>query len=217
LPATFISGSVTPGGASISSQPIDVAINTGGNASFNITAFGATTYQWQVDAGTGFNDIFDGSTYSGTTTSTLYITGAFLAMDNYRYRCVVTGTCTTESSNAAALNVTSKLIRTIIADQIECPGTVTVPVLVENFDTVAAISLTMAYDTNVLTYTGYQNLNPKLSSGTLLINATGGKVIASYYSFSPVNIGNGTLLEYVFTYNGGYSYLTWDTLNQGAL
>jgi len=216
LPATFINGVVTPGGANIILQPIDVTINTGGNASFDVGALGATSYQWQVDTGTGFVDIFDGGVYSGTTTPTMNITGAWIAMDSYQYQCIVTGPCVTVTSNPAILTVNPKLIRTIAPDMLACAGNIVVPILVENFDTVAAISLTLAYDTTVLTYTGYQNLNPELSSGTLLINASGGEVITSYYSFSPANIGNGTLIEFLFTYNGSSSYLTWDTLNQGA-
>ena len=54
------------------------------------TGDGTITYQWQVDEGSGFANITDGSVYTNTTTSTLNITNATPDMNNYIYRCIVT-------------------------------------------------------------------------------------------------------------------------------
>lgn len=51
-----------------------------------------TTYQWQVDAGTGFANISDNTVYSGSATNTLTLTSPPTSYYGYRYRCVVDGT-----------------------------------------------------------------------------------------------------------------------------
>jgi Secretion system C-terminal sorting domain len=79
------------------------------NTSFTVAANGtAVGYQWQVstDGGTTFINITNGGVYSNATTATLNITGATVAMNNYKYRCVANGTCTpSANSNAATLTV----------------------------------------------------------------------------------------------------------------
>lgn len=83
---------------SITTQPASVAgLCSGSNTSFNVVISGVpTTYQWQRDPNTGtFADItsagFDaGVTYSNYNTATLNLTGATSALNNYKYRCVIT-------------------------------------------------------------------------------------------------------------------------------
>ncbi len=69
---------------------VDTQVCDGGNATFSIEATGDNlTYQWQERRGSGsYVDIVDDAMYSQFG-NTLDITGATLAMDNYRYRCVV--------------------------------------------------------------------------------------------------------------------------------
>jgi len=76
----------------ITTQPADVQICTGSNAAFSVAATGqpSLSYQWQVDAGSGFANISNGGVYSGATTNALAITGANCSMDGYDYRCVIT-------------------------------------------------------------------------------------------------------------------------------
>lgn len=71
---TFISSSTCPGGM----------------ASF-YTGVSATTYQWQVDAGTGFVNISNNSIYSGATTNSLILTNAPTSWYGYKYRCMIDG------------------------------------------------------------------------------------------------------------------------------
>lgn len=93
----------------ITSQPTGTAICVGGNATFSVTANNAVNYQWQVDTGSGFNNIPIGLPYAGATTATLNITGATAAMSGYQYRVLVladTG-CAYVTSNEVTLTINS--------------------------------------------------------------------------------------------------------------
>lgn len=94
-------------------NPAVIAVTTGDQQScdkdvvtFDITASGTTlTYQWQEDAGSGFNDIVDNTTYSGSTTSQLTVT-TDVSLNGHRYQCVVkTGGSCSVSSTPARLTV----------------------------------------------------------------------------------------------------------------
>ena len=105
--ATVPNGCTPP---SISSQPSNSSICEGANTSFSVTATGTAplTYQWQVstDAGVSYSPLANGGVYSNVTTATMNITGATVGMNNYRYRCVVTGQCAPPAtSNGAILTV----------------------------------------------------------------------------------------------------------------
>ena len=94
----------------IATQPVASTILCAGqNTSFSSTANGtAITYQWQLstDGGVTYTNIVNGGVYSNATTSTLNITGATVAMNNYKYRCTASGTCSpAANSNAATLTV----------------------------------------------------------------------------------------------------------------
>jgi RHS repeat-associated protein len=68
----------------------EIAICPNGSTFFDSKMSG-TTYQWQVDTGTGFTTITNGGVYSGATTAILAITNAPTSMYGYQYRCVVNG------------------------------------------------------------------------------------------------------------------------------
>jgi len=60
-----------------------------------------TTYQWQRDNGTGFQDLSNAGQYSGSTSNTLLISNIAVSNENEAYRCVVaTSTCTVTSEEA---------------------------------------------------------------------------------------------------------------------
>lgn len=52
---------------------------------------GGTTYQWQLDSGSGFNNIADNSNYSGTNLQVLQLISIPTSWYGYRYRCVTDG------------------------------------------------------------------------------------------------------------------------------
>ena len=75
----------------ITSQPTDQTTTIGNNTtiSFADNLTGAT-YQWQMDAGTGYSDLSNAGQFSGTDTQTLTISSTSMGNYNTLYRCVVT-------------------------------------------------------------------------------------------------------------------------------
>ncbi|MEI2737767.1 MAG: RHS repeat-associated core domain-containing protein [Chitinophagaceae bacterium] len=63
----------------------------GANVSFDSKMTG-TSFQWQVDNGTGYTNVTNGGIYSGATTAILNLTNPPTSMYGYRYRCLVNGT-----------------------------------------------------------------------------------------------------------------------------
>lgn len=95
---------------SITTPPSSSAICEGVTTTFSVSATGTSpSYQWKVstNSGVSYTNISAGSTYSGETTATLTITGATAGMSGYKYQCVVTGTCTSATSDAATLTINS--------------------------------------------------------------------------------------------------------------
>ncbi len=88
-------------------------------------------------------------------------------------------------------------------------GSISIPINVTNFNGIGAISLVLNYDPNILTFTGASN-NP--SHGTFVPpNASNGQIIISWYDTSPLNIGNGILLNLNFNFTQGNSVLDFVT------
>ncbi|MGB3814418.1 MAG: IPT/TIG domain-containing protein, partial [Shinella sp.] len=85
----FINVSSAGAAPSISSHPSDRSVGLGGQVTFSVTASNATTYQWQLNNGSGFRDVIEGGVYSGATTATLTITGAGNDLHISSYRVVV--------------------------------------------------------------------------------------------------------------------------------
>lgn len=94
---TFVDGKPV-----ISAHPQNVSICSGNNATFNVTATAlGIGYQWQVstDGGANYNNI------TGANSASYTISGVTVGMNNYRYRCIVSGCPPSVTSNAAILTV----------------------------------------------------------------------------------------------------------------
>jgi hypothetical protein len=92
-------------GPVITSQPVaSTTLCAGGGTIYTVTATGTgLTYQWQLSttgAGGPWNNIINGGVYSGTTTASLTVTGVIAAMNNSVYRCVITSSACSLSSNS---------------------------------------------------------------------------------------------------------------------
>ena len=114
----------------LTSQPAASSVCAGNTATFSVTANGSgLTYQWQesIDGGATWNNITNGGVYGGATTATLTLTGTVVTMNNYQYRCVVSGTCApAATSNAAVLSVGTALsITSQPSSSIICAGATT--------------------------------------------------------------------------------------------
>lgn len=91
----------------INTHPADVTACESSNLSFAVVANGSgLNYQWQEDQGSGFSNLSNGGVYSNVTSATMNITNVTTGMSTYKYRCVVSGTCSPSStSNSAVLTV----------------------------------------------------------------------------------------------------------------
>ena len=102
----------------ITASPTNKTICPGESATFTVTAAGTgLTYQWQLDTGnTSFSNI------SGGTTSTFTIAIVPGSFNNYKYQCLVTGTCSQATSQPATLTVNETKINTHPANTTACVG-----------------------------------------------------------------------------------------------
>ncbi len=93
-----------PSAPTITQQPTNQSVASGGTAQFSVTATGGgtLTYQWQKNQ----SNLSNGGHYSGCTTATLTISNAD-TNDEANYRCVVTNEGGSTNSNEATLTVTS--------------------------------------------------------------------------------------------------------------
>lgn len=90
----------------ITAPPASVSVCAGLPATFTATATGAgLAYQWQLstNGGTTWTNLTNVAPYSGATTGTLTVSPTATAMNGYRYRLVVTGTCPPAATSAAAV------------------------------------------------------------------------------------------------------------------
>ncbi len=220
ITSVFVNGALTvfeiP---TIVNQPVNKTIAKGQNTSFGITASGSgLTYLWQVstNGGSSYSDLVNGGYYSNVTTPTMTITSAQLALSGYLYRCRVSGTCTPIAySNGALLTVLPNII-TVCQSVSGCPGQIIVPVNVTDFNGISAFSMVIGFNSSVLTYNGYQNLNTTLNGGYFSAGTAGGKVYITWSRTTAATITNGAvLLELKFNGVTGTSALTWDTQTPG--
>ncbi|WP_378945955.1 cadherin-like beta sandwich domain-containing protein [Mesorhizobium sp. ANAO-SY3R2] len=171
---------------SITAQPSNSTTAAGANTTFSVTASNATSYQWQVNTGSGFIDISNGAPYSGATTATLTITGATAGMNGYLYRVVATGLVTPNAtSNSAALTVNAALSSDATLSNIW----VGVGTLTPTFDKqTTEYSVSVPSGTNVI----WMNADTSDPDATYHAGGVGGRKSGSSWSTS-LNFGDNTV------------------------
>lgn len=120
----------------------------------------------------------------------------------------------TSTMNSGTLSFQADAPHTIAPDALYCYGqTISVPITVNDFNTIGAVSLRLSFDISVLTYSGSFTINPLLPVSSLPItNTVPGtiRVASTNFPVSGVTLPAGaTLFTLNFTYNGGYTGLTW--------
>ncbi len=200
----------------ITSQPESRCLYAGQNTTFSINASGqGISYQWQVSANNGgsWYDLLNSEHYANVTNRTLSVNNVTTGMNNYYFRCKVTGTCGSPIySESAKLEVAiaQPVVRAEDATW-PCTGEVSQDILVEHFDNIGAFSLVLDYDTNYLRYLEYYDVNSALQSNYFIINPTMGRIYVTYASGNALNIGSGTLFSLKFSSSGGNSTNHWQT------
>lgn len=85
----------------IKSHPQDAAVKTGEQAVFTVEATGNNLkYQWQMNRGTGFEDI------AGATSASYTTAPVNMDCNGFKYQCVVSNSAGSDTSNVATLTVT---------------------------------------------------------------------------------------------------------------
>jgi len=115
---TVSAGTTAP---TISTQPGNRSATAGGSASFTVAASGSSpfTYQWQrsTNSGSTWSSLSNDSTYTGVTTVTLTVGGSTTGMSGDQFRCVVTNSAGSATSNAATLTVSAVVVAPTISTQ----------------------------------------------------------------------------------------------------
>ncbi|MFF2480015.1 beta strand repeat-containing protein, partial [Paenibacillus sp. NPDC058071] len=170
----------------ITAQPANAVVNAGGNTTFSVTATNATSYQWQVNTGSGFANIANGAPYNGANTQTLVITGATAAMNGYAYRVIASGAALpAATSNSATLTV--NLPPAITAQ----PSSSTISAGANTSFTVTASNAT-GYQWQVDQGAGFSNISngaPYSGATTQTLTITGATAAMSGYTYRVIATG----------------------------
>jgi hypothetical protein len=94
-------------------HPTDLTVTAGQDASFSISAIGATSVRWQLKTGATWTDLTNNNTYAGVTGAKLTIATAGTAMNGYQYRCIATNANGSTESNPATLTVEAAVTITL--------------------------------------------------------------------------------------------------------
>jgi len=82
----------------------------------------------------------------------------------------------------------------VISDT-SCQSFIETPILVSDFDSVAAISMKIVFDTTRLTYLGYRSAHPAVTQNGNFIAATyQDRFIIGWFSLNPITIASDTLI-----------------------
>jgi hypothetical protein len=149
----------------ITLQPANTAVCTGNNAQFCITAAGTGLgYQWQVNEGGCAGAVW--TNIAAATSSCLTVSPATAAVNNFAFRCIVSGTCAPPVTSACAtLTVNEPVsITSQPANALGCTGGNA------SFN-VAATGAGLTYSWQVSTDAGltWNNLTPPVNTATLTL------------------------------------------------
>ncbi|MFN8252292.1 MAG: hypothetical protein U0V75_10450 [Ferruginibacter sp.] len=110
----------------INNQPGNSIVCAGATANYSVNVSGTVTYQWQesTNGGGTWTNITNGGIYSNATTASLTITGVTAGMNNYLYRCTVSGNCPSINSSSASLTVNTApgITAQPVASAVICAG-----------------------------------------------------------------------------------------------
>ncbi|MFC2116862.1 PKD domain-containing protein, partial [Bacteroidota bacterium] len=162
-------------------QPATTDICENLATSFAVNATGAIAgYQWAENKGSGWQNLGESGTYVGTITKKLSVFSVDSIMTGYQYRVIITGTCSSETSDAADLIVkTSPVIRTQPADAIGCET--------------ESVTFSVLGDGDTLTYQWQENSGAGFANIPEGGNYTGTRLATLNLSALDVNLQNGNL------------------------
>lgn len=112
LPVTaiFIDGRVEQGITPfVNTHPVSINACSGDDISFNLVATDAVSYQWQVNDGAGWTNVYTSPHYAGNNTDSLIISNLTTSLNQNQYRCLLINQCYTYS-NTVTLQVSEPIV-----------------------------------------------------------------------------------------------------------
>jgi len=109
----------------VTADPANTSVCAASSATFSITATGTSIgYQWQesTNGGVTWTNLTNGAPYSGVNTNTLVVNPVTPAMNNNRYRCVVSGICTPAANSTGAILTVKALPNVTVTPISGCGG-----------------------------------------------------------------------------------------------
>ncbi len=87
-------------------QPLPASARMQETATFRVSSFDpAASFQWQVNGGSGYANLTNGTNVQGATSDTLRLLNVALGQNGNLYRCIIVRAPCTDTSAAAALTV----------------------------------------------------------------------------------------------------------------
>lgn len=206
-------------GATITNQPSSIlTVSVGGNITLPVAATGSgLSYQWEVlSTGSTTWQSVSGSIYSGEATSTLSITGASAAINNYQYRLRINTGCSTPTyAGPYTLTVQQQGAELRLVGSSGCLGdTVLVAVrLGAALSDVDSISLQVSYNPLNLQFVDLSDLNTILSGSNGSAAIPGNLVIR--WSGAPATLDSGLLMNLRFVLSAA-SNINWNLSTPGT-
>ncbi|HDO27106.1 MAG TPA: gliding motility-associated C-terminal domain-containing protein [Bacteroidetes bacterium] len=197
----------------ISGQPADVQVAPGQQATFSVTAQNVQTYRWQYspDNGTTWTDLADDAAFTGTSTSQLIINPTTSEMNNWLFRCLLSGQCDPQITDSALLIITqSPDFISGLQDVEACEESgFELPYHVSGFFQVTGLQLVLQFNDQQLSFAGLSEVVPELSQD-IQFSSNGNRIQINWSSQSPVTFNTGTAFKLDFTaLAGSTSQLTW--------
>jgi hypothetical protein len=193
-------------------QPDSVQSYPDNDVVFGITAQGNINYIWQENAGNGWTNLQNNSTYSGVDTDTLGIKDITADFNGYTYRCVLTDDECTEISDIALLEVASAFPAATLGFVSSCPGNQLLePLTVADFYNVVEFTFNISFNTTSLLFVDLENIHPALATGSIsitLLNDMAGIAI-NWTGEDPFTIMSDKLFDLKFIYESDWQGITF--------
>lgn len=187
-----------------------------GNLDFSVTSPGVVSIGWYHSANVTLlaNSVLFNLTFTkvtnGSTALTWFDNGNTCKYSNIN-SVVLTDVPTSTYYLNGSLTFQNFAPQTIAPSLTAYPGTmISVPIRVNDFNTIGSVSLTLNYDPLVLTYVSPATPNPDFSDLTSDGNVAGKVIIGGFPSGSGLTFPDNTvLITLYFNYLGGSTALTW--------
>ncbi|MEO7172251.1 GEVED domain-containing protein [Flavobacterium sp.] len=191
----------------ITTQPVTSTVCANSNAVYTVVANNVTAYQWQTSAdGITWTDV------SGQTTATLTINSVTIALNNQRYRVLLTGNapCSTVTSSPALLLISQPIVPIVTANTAVCIGssvlltanggatTGSVTTYANSFDTLPADFSTAVIGSGTVSATLNTTYKSE-GSGSVLFSTPSNDANIAYSMNANVNLATAPTAQLVFS------------------